>query len=310
LFTRAVVRPVEESMMFTGAYTLLMTPFDRAFRLDEGGLRDLVRMQVAGGIHGLAPLGVTGESPALSDAEIRRVVEICVEEAGGKCRVAPDTCSCNLDVTLERVKLYADLGCDHIVVFAPYLVKPTQAGLVDFYRRVADASPVPILLHNVPERAAVSIEAKSYAKLIEHPNIIGTKDGVKELDHLARLLHLAKGKNFAVLTGKDATAYPLIAFGGQGVFTVAGNIVPDVMRQMVDLALAGQISQAAELHDAYYELFEALRLETNPMAVKEALTLMGLPGGPLRPPLTALSEANRETLKRLLGERGLLGRRS
>jgi 4-hydroxy-tetrahydrodipicolinate synthase len=117
---------------------------------------------------------------------------------------------------------------------------------------------------------------------------------------------MSRGKDFAVLTGKDATAYPLIAFGGQGVFTVAGNIVPGVMRELTELALKGELAKAAEIHDAYYELFEALRLETNPMAVKEALTLMGLPGGPLRPPLTRLSATNSGLLKRLLDERGLL----
>ncbi|MGD0783995.1 MAG: dihydrodipicolinate synthase family protein, partial [Candidatus Aminicenantales bacterium] len=117
--------------MFTGAYTLLMTPFGPDLRLDEDGLRTLVRTQIEGGIHGLAPLGVTGESPLLTDAEIRRVVEICVEESRGRCKVAPDTCSCNLDVTIARVRLYAALGSDYAVVFAPYLIKPTQAGLVD-----------------------------------------------------------------------------------------------------------------------------------------------------------------------------------
>jgi 4-hydroxy-tetrahydrodipicolinate synthase len=152
----------------------------------------------------------------------------------------------------------------------------------------------------------VAVEPRTYAKLMEHGNIVGTKDGVKDLDHLARLLHLALGREFAVLTGKDATAFPLMAFGGQGVFTVAGNIMPEVMRRLADLALAGKLREAREIHETYYELFEALRLETNPMAVKEALTLMGLPGGPLRPPLTPLAEPNRETVKRLMRERGLI----
>ncbi|MDD8026801.1 MAG: 4-hydroxy-tetrahydrodipicolinate synthase [Acidobacteriota bacterium] len=292
--------------MLTGAFTLLMTPFDENFRLDESGLRTLVRMQVEAGIHGIAPLGVTGESPAMDDREYRRVVEICVEEAGGKCRVAPDTCACNIDIAVARVKMFGELGCDYAVVFAPFLVKPTQAGLVDFYRRIADASPIPILLHNVPERAAVAIEPKSYAKLIGSGNVVGTKDGVKDLDHLARLLHMAGGRDFAVMTAKDATAFPLMAFGGQGVFTVAGNILPGVMKSIVDLSLAGDLAAARAIHEKYYDLFEALRLETNPMAVKEALTLLGLPGGPLRPPLMRLSEANRETLKRLLKETGVL----
>jgi 4-hydroxy-tetrahydrodipicolinate synthase len=292
--------------MLTGAYTLLMTPFDKDFRLDEPGLRTLVRMQVEAGIHGIAPLGVTGESPALDDREYRRVVEICVEEAGGKCKVAPDTCACNIDVAIARARMFGELGCDYAVVFAPFLVKPTQAGLVDFFRRVADASPIPVLLHNVPERAAVAIEPKSYAKLIGTGNIVGTKDGVKDLDHLARLLHLATGRDFAVLTAKDTTAFPLLAFGGQGVFTVTGNILPGVMKSIVELSLAGDLAAARAIHEQYYELFEALRLETNPMAVKEALTLMGLPGGPLRPPLCGLGEANRETVKRLLKETGVI----
>jgi len=292
--------------MIKGVCTLLMTPFTKDFSLDEAGLRVLVRRQVEGGVHGLAPLGVTGENSSLSDHEIARMVEITVEEAGGKVKVAPDTCSNNLDQTLQRVRLFAGLGCDYIVVFAPFLVLPTQAGLADFYLRVADASPVPIVLHNAPERVGVNIDLKTYAKLIGHGNIAGTKDGKKELDHLAKILHLADGKNFEVFTGKDTTAYPLMSFGGSGVFSVTANILPRVMRNLVDLSLQDRRDEARALHYSYFDLFAALRLETNPMAVKEALTILGLPGGPLRPPLTSLSESNRIFLKSLMQERGLL----
>ena len=292
--------------MISGAYTLLMTPFNKDLSLDGVGLRALVRSQVKAGVHGMAPLGVTGESPALSEDEIRHVVKITVEESGGKAKVAPDTCSCNIDQTIARANLYADLGCDSAVVFAPFLVKPTQAGLVEFFQRVADASRIPVIIHNSPDRASVNIEPKIYEKLIRHGNIVATKDGKKEIDHLAKILYLARGTSFTVLTGKDTTAFPLMTFGGHGVFTVAGNIVPGVMKNLVDLCLKGDFVKAREIHYAYYELFEALRLETNPMAVKEALQLMGLPGGPLRLPLTPLGEANRETVKRLLKERGLI----
>ena len=292
--------------MLTGAFTLLMTPFNEDLELDEEGLRTLVRLQVKAGIHGLAPLGVTGESPLLSDDEIKRVVEIVVEEAGGKCRVAPDTCSNNLDQTIRRAKLYADIGCDFAVVFAPFLVKPTQAGLIDFYEAVAKSSRIPVIIHNSPDRVGVNIDPKTYARLIENNNIIATKDGKKELDHLAKILYLAKGKDFALFTGKDTTAYPLMCFGGSGVFTVAGNILPEVMRDLVDFCLRGEFEKAERIHFTYYELFEALRLETNPMAVKEALAMLGLPGGGLRPPLTRLGESNRELLKRLLKERRLI----
>jgi len=292
--------------MLSGAFTLIMTPFDKNLNLDEAGLRSLVRLQTQSGIHGIAPLGVTGESPLLNEKEIARVVEIIVDEAGGKCRIAPDTCSCNLDLTIQRAKLYASLGCDYAVVFAPFLVKPTQAGVIDFYERVAGESPIPVILHNAPERVGVPVEPKTYARLMDHPNIIATKDGVKELDHLAKILHLARGRDFGILTGKDTTAYPLMSFGGQGVFTVSGNIIPAVMRDLVNFSLAGEWDKARALHHDYYEIFEALRWETNPMAVKEALLLMGLPGGGLRPPLTRLSEANRERLAKLLKDKGLI----
>ena len=292
--------------MLSGAFTLLMTPFNADLSLDEKGLRALVRSQVESGIHGIAPLGVTGESPAMTEDEIARLVEITVEEAGGKCKVAPDTCSCNLDQTISRVKLYASLGCDYAVVFAPFLVKPAQQGIVDFYRTVADASKIPVILHNAPERVGVNVDAKSYAKLIGHGNIIATKDGNMQMDHLAKVIYLARGTFFSVLTGKDTTCLPLISFGGRGVFTVAGNIIPGVMRDLVDFCLGGEMAKAMDLHVRYYELFEALRFETNPMAVKEALALMGLPGGPLRPPLTRLSEPSRAILKKLLEERHLV----
>lgn len=292
--------------MVKGVYTLLMTPFTKDFRLDEAGLRRLVRLQVEGGVHGLAPLGVTGENSSLTEAEVTRMVEITVEEAAGKVKVAPDTCSNNLEQTIDRAQRFAKIGSDYVVVFAPYLVLPNQAGLVDFYRRVADACPVPILIHNAPERVGVNVDPKTYAKLVDHGNIAGTKDGKKELDHLAKLLHLARGKNFEVFTGKDTTAYPLMAFGGSGMFSVTANVLPMVMRELTDHSLAGRHEEARAIHYAYYDLFAALRLETNPMAVKAALSLLGLPGGPLRPPLGDLSEANREYIKSLLKERGLL----
>lgn len=292
--------------MLSGAFTLIMTPFDKNMGLDESGLRQLVRRQVQSGVHGIAPLGVTGESPLLDEKEIARVVEITVEEAKGRCLIAPDTCSCNLDQTIQRAKLYASLGSDYAVVFAPFLVKPTSAGVMEFYERVAGESPIPVIIHNSPDRVGVNVEPKMYARLMAHPNIVGTKDGKKEMDHLAKILFLARGKSFAVFTGKDTTAYPLMSFGGQGVFTVAGNIVPQVMRDITNFCLRGELAKAQALHYDYYELFEALRLETNPMAVKEALSLMGLPGGGLRLPLTRLSEPNRELLKKLLKDKGLI----
>jgi 4-hydroxy-tetrahydrodipicolinate synthase len=292
--------------MVKGAFTLIVTPFDKNYKLDEDGFRELIRRQVDSGIHGIAPLGVTGESPALTDAEIQRVVEICVDEAGGKCLIAPDTCSCNLEQTINRLKLYSKLGCDLAVVYVPFLVLPKPDGVLEFYKRINDVTDIPVLIHNAPGRVGINVEPSLYSQLARMPNIVGTKDGNKLLDHLAKVIYVTKEQDFGVFTGKDTTAYPIMMFGGSGVFAVAGNIVPEVMRDIVDFSLKGDREAAAQLHYDYYELFEALRFETNPMAAKEALGLMGFPGQYLRLPLTRLSESKRNILKEILHKKGLV----
>ncbi|MBU0763582.1 MAG: 4-hydroxy-tetrahydrodipicolinate synthase [Bacteroidetes bacterium] len=292
--------------MLKGAYTLLITPFRDDLSLDEDGLRLLVQRQVASGIHGIAPLGVTGENTLLTISEVAKVVEIVVEEAKGKAKIVPDTCASSLWEAKERVRLFCDLGADYISVFSPYFVLPREAGIINFYEKLADFSKVPILLHNAKARTGVEITPEISGTLSKHPNIIGIKDGNKGLDHLAKVLYLTKDDDFEVFTGKDTTAFPLISFGGAGSFTVAGNVIPEVMKKMIDLALTGNFAEARKIHFDYYGLFEAFRFETNPMAAKMGLELLGLPGGGLRPPLERLSPGKTEALRRLMQERGLL----
>ena len=292
--------------MKKGAYTLLITPFKEDLTLDEEALRRLVRRQVEAGIHGIAPLGVTGENTLMDEKEVKRVVQIIVEEADGKTPVMPDICGMRLDKSLDRAKMYADLGVDYIVSYTPYLILPRPEGLLDYYEKLADASPVPIILHSAKSRTGVELTPEMTATLAKHPNIVATKDGNKQLDHLAKVIYLTRDENFDVFTGKDTTAYPTVAFGGSGSFTVSGNVIPEVMKKMVDLAINGENEKARALHIEYYPLFEALRFETNPMAAKKALELMGLINGSLRPPMTPLSEGKTEILKQILEERGLL----
>lgn len=292
--------------MVKGAFTLLITPFYKDLTLDEGGLKYLVQRQIDAGIEGLAPLGVTGENNFLTDEEILKVVKIIVETSNGKAKVAPDACSTNLWHAKERVMKFSDLGADYISVFTPYFVLPKQEGLIEFYTDLADFSPVPIILHNAPERTGVDMLPETTAHLAKHPNIVGIKDGNKKLDHLAKILYLTKDDDFYVYTGKDTTAYPILAFGGAGTFTVAGNVIPKVMKEMTDFALNGDLKSAEKIHYDYYMLFEALRFESNPMAVKMALNLMNLPSGFHRSPLTPLSEGKTKILKQLLQERNLI----
>jgi len=292
--------------MLKGAYTLLITPFKEDISLDVEGLKLLVRKQIDSGIHGIAPLGVTGENTMMTDEEVYRVVEIIVKEAKGKAKIVPDACSTSLWEAKERVQKFADIGVDYISVFTPYFVLPKQEGLIDFYEKLADFSPVPIVLHNAPERTGVDLLPETTGVLAKHSNIVGIKDGNKKLDHLAKIIYLTKDDDFSVFTGKDTTAYPMIAIGGAGTFTVAGNVIPEVMKDLTNFALSGEMKKAEKLHSEYYSLFEALRFESNPMAVKMALNLMGLPAGGHRSPLTPLSEGKTKILKSIMLEKGLI----
>jgi 4-hydroxy-tetrahydrodipicolinate synthase len=292
--------------MLKGAYTLLVTPFSKDMSLDENGLRVLVKRQVEAGVHGIAPLGVTGENSLMSDKEIARTVEVIVDEVNGKCPVIPDTCSSGIEATLDRIKLYKKIGCGYASVFVPYLVLPKEDGIIRFYEQVADSSKVPILIHNSPGRVVVNLSPEGTAQLARHPNIIGIKEGVKLLDHLAKIVYLTKDEDFSVFTGKDTTLYPLMCFGGHGNFAVAGNVIPEVMRGIYEHCERGEMNKAQELHYKYFSVFEILRAEANPIAVKEALNLMGLPGGKLRLPLTELSAPKKEKLVKILKEKGLV----
>jgi len=292
--------------MQKGAYTLLITPFKEDFSVDEDGLKLLVQKKIEAGIHGIAPLGVTGENTLLTDEEVNRVLEIVVKEAKGKTLIVPDLCVMSLWKAIERTKQFTYLGADYLCIYSPYFVLPKPDGVIKFFEKLADVSEIPIVLHNAEGRTGINMTPETTAKLAKHPNIIGIKDGNKKLDHLAKVLYLTKDDDFEVFTGKDTTAFPFVSFGGSGSFTVSGNIIPGAMKEMLELALAGNLKKAEKLHFEYYNLFEAIRFETNPMAAKRALNLMNLPGGSLRLPLTELSEEKTKKLKFILEERKLI----
>ncbi len=292
--------------MKKGVYTLMITPFKSDYSLDEEAVRRMIRMQIEGGVQGVAPLGVTGENPLMDDDEKVRLVEVIADEAQGKIEVIPDIVGVRVDKSIELMKRYAGAGADAVMAYTPYLILPREEGLLDYYVQLADASPVPILLHSSKNRTGVELTADMTAKLAKHPNIVATKDGNKQLDNLAKLVYLTKDDDFLVFTSKDTTAYPTAAFGGAGVFSVVANIIPGQMSRMIGLALEGKIEEAKALHYEYFPVFEALRYETNPMPAKMALQLMGVIEGTLRPPMQRLNAKNTEAIRKMLSERGLL----
>ena len=284
----------------------MITPFKENGSLDVDSLTRLTELQVEAGVSGIAPLGVTGENTLITDEEELTVLKTIVKAAKGKCKVVPDTCASSLWRAKEKVKAFTDLGADHISVFSPFFVLPQPNGVIKFYEAIADMSPVPIILHNSQDRTGINMEPATTAHLAKHPNIIGIKDGNKGLDHLAKVIYLTKDDDFEVYTGKDTTAFPLICFGGAGSFSVSANIIPGVMKSMIELSLNGETEKAKLLHYEYYEVFEAMRWETNPMAAKMALQMMGLIDGGLRMPLMPLSEEKTKKLKVILEKKNII----
>jgi 4-hydroxy-tetrahydrodipicolinate synthase len=293
-------------MSFTGCGTALVTPFRRDLSLDEQALRGLVRRQVDAGINFLVPCGTTGESPTLSKAELRRVVEITIEEAhSGKVRVVAGAGGYNTAEVIERARDYEAMGADGILSVCPYYNKPTQEGLYQHYKALAAAISLPIILYNIPGRTGVNIETATVRRLAEIDNIIGVKEASGNISQMAAVLDSVPD-DFVVLSGDDAITIPLMSLGGRGVISVASNEVPAEMTRIAQLCLAGDFAAARAVHKKYYRLMEANFVETNPIPVKAALGLMGLLEPVFRLPMVPPSPANLEKIRAALEAVGLV----
>ncbi|MGW6914492.1 4-hydroxy-tetrahydrodipicolinate synthase [Kitasatospora sp. NPDC054939] len=279
-----------DTLRFTGAYTTLLTPFGPSGELDEAALRRLVDFQIENGVTRLCPNGVTGEAAALTDREKVRITEIVVEQAAGRALVLPDMGTENLTRTLELAKEAERLGADAVLAFTPYLDPPTDRGLVAYYRTLADAISVPLLMHNLPGRTTVDISPDQVAELAQHPNIAGIKEGNQDIVRMRRMLHLVRDSDFVVLCGNDFTALPTLLLGGHGHISVAANVMPRQSRSIVDAALAGDFLTARDLYLKFAEFYRAIYFATNPIALKKAFSLAHFEVGDPRLPLTPLAE--------------------
>jgi 4-hydroxy-tetrahydrodipicolinate synthase len=262
--------------MFTGCGTALVTPFRRDLSLDEDALRRLVRRQIAAGINYLVPCGTTGESPTLSAAEQRRLVEITVEEArNAGVPVLAGAGGNNTAHVIEMAREFKALGANGILSVSPYYNKPTQEGLFQHYKAIAEAIALPIVLYNIPGRTGVNIEPATVARLAEIENIVGVKEASGNVSQMAVVIDSVPD-DFLVLSGDDAITLPLMALGGRGLISVSANEIPGEMTRIVQLALANDFASAREIHRRYFRLMEANFIETNPGPVKAAMALMGL----------------------------------
>jgi 4-hydroxy-tetrahydrodipicolinate synthase len=265
----------KENNMFTGCGTAMVTPFLGDGSLDEPTLRNLIQRQIDAGIDFLVPCGTTGESPTLTHEEHLRVVEITVQLAKGRIPVLAGAGGYNTAEVIALARELAAIGADGILSVTPYYNKPTQEGLYQHYRAIANAISLPIILYSVQGRTGVNIEPVTVKRLAGIENVVGIKEASGSIAQMAAILNIVPD-DFIVLSGDDAITLPLIALGGRGVISVVSNEIPAEMTRLARLALRGDISGARAVHRRYHSLMEVNFVESNPIPVKAAMAEMGL----------------------------------
>ena len=291
--------------MFEGSYVALVTPFKDDESLDEAKLKELIQFQIEGGTHGIVPCGTTGESPALSEEEHDRVVEITVDTVNGQVPVIAGTGSNSTTRTLRATKHAKAAGADAALIVTPYYNKPTQEGLYAHYMKIADSVDIPIVVYNVPGRCGTDILSPTIARLAEHPNIVALKEATGELKRASEVVNLCP-EDFVVLSGDDVNTLPIMAVGGKGVISVVANVAPSDIADMCNAFHSGNLELARKLHYKTLPLAVDLFIETNPIPAKTALMLMGKLNGQLRLPLAPMSDSNLDSLRNTLQESGLV----
>ena len=286
--------------MFSGAFTAMVTPF-RNGEVDVEALEGMVEFQIQNGIHGLVPCGTTGETPAMVEEEDRLVIGTVVRVANGRVPVIAGSGSNSTDMAIKYTKMAEEVGADGSLQVSPYYNKPTQEGLYRHFAAVAESTDLPIILYNIPGRTSVTIDAETTARLAEIPNIVGTKEATLSMNMAMDVMSLC-GEDFDVLSGDDPVTLPLIALGGRGVISVASNVAPAAVSDMVNALSNGDWERGRELHYELLPLFRALFVETNPIPVKTAASILGLCSDEMRLPMVPLQGENLDTLRRVMEE--------
>ncbi|MCL2102842.1 MAG: 4-hydroxy-tetrahydrodipicolinate synthase [Syntrophorhabdaceae bacterium] len=284
--------------MFKGAITALITPF-RNGKLDAAALRKLVAFQIRNGIHGIVACGTTGEASTLSFEEHEKVIQIVLDAVKGKVRVIAGTGSNSTKEAVILTRYARKAGADAALIVTPYYNKPTQKGLIDHYKAIAEEVDIPIILYNVPGRTGVNMTADTVARLAEIKNIVGLKEASGNFAQICEILR-STPEDFCLLSGDDALYFPMLALGADGVISVTSNVAPREMVDLYEACVAGDIARARELHFRLWPLMQVLFIETSPIPVKTAVAMMGMVQEELRMPLCAMSEANRKTLAKVL----------
>jgi 4-hydroxy-tetrahydrodipicolinate synthase len=290
--------------MFSGAIVAIVTPFKNG-KVDEETLRRLIEFQIANGTDGIVPCGTTGESSTLSHEEHDRVIEITIDAVKKRVPVIAGTGSNSTDEALRLTKHAYEAGADGALMVCPYYNRPTQEGLYQHFKIIAESVPIPIVPYNIPGRTGVNLMPETVARLSKISNIVGIKEASGSLKQMQDVISLC-GKDFDVLSGDDFFTLPLLLLGGKGVISVISNVAPADMASMVDAFAGSDIRKARQLHNKMVPLVDALFLETNPVPVKAALAMMGKISYDVRLPLYKMSDSNYEKLKTAMKTYGLI----
>ncbi|MGC8797318.1 MAG: 4-hydroxy-tetrahydrodipicolinate synthase [candidate division WOR-3 bacterium] len=290
--------------MFSGCITALITPFKNG-ALDIEGLRENIRFQLSSGVKGILVCGSTGEAPNLSEEEWGTVVETAVTEAKGRTTVIAGAGTNSTQKSVKQIKKATELHADAVLVVAPYYNKPTQEGIYRHFRACAESTNLPLIVYNIPPRSVVNILPATIERLVNDcNNIVAVKEASGNIDQVSEII-LRCGDRITVLSGDDSLTLPMLALGGRGVISVVANIVPADVQAMIDDYQQGRVESARKWHLKLFPLIKALFIETNPIPVKAAMNLLGMPAGEPRLPLCSLSSDNSIILRRALEKYGL-----
>lgn len=289
---------------FKGIYTALITPFKNG-KVDEKAFQSFVEWQIEEGVHGLVPCGTTGESPTLTHEEHNRVIDLCIEVARGRVPVLAGTGSNSTDEAIMMSKHAKKSGADGVLIVSPYYNKPTQQGLYQHFKAIADNAKLPIVMYNIPGRSVINMTDETIAKLAEIPYIVGLKDATGDLARVCTLREKLK-KPLQLLSGEDMTAVAFNVSGGQGCISVSSNIMPKACAEVQEACLAGDYKRALKLHDKLVSLHRIMFCETSPGPVKFAASHIGKCKPDMRLPLVEVQEENKEAIVQVLKKLRLL----
>lgn len=290
--------------MFKGAHTALITPF-KGGQIDEESFRSFIDFQISEGIHGLVPVGTTGESPTLSHEEHKLAVELCVQQADKRVPIIAGTGSNNTEEAIDLTRHAEGAGADAALVVTPYYNKPTQKGLYSHFEAISKSTKLPIIIYNIPGRSIVDMSTETMKSLFKIENIVGVKDATSNIPRVYESKTVI-GENFNQLTGDDATTLAFMTYGGHGSISVTSNIAPKLCSQFMQLCLSKDFAEAAKINDKLMPLHHALFVESSPGPVKYAASKLGLCGEEIRLPLTLISDETKVLVDKALKHASLI----